>query len=503
MAELVEHAPAREIPARPAASPAAGVPAVRRGRTGAMARLRAWPAVRKFVLALSVLYLAKQAILVLLFPPFTGHDEVAHYSYLRTVATDGRVPVLLEDRLPPEMYRYCKYTLGWWCFPEEEEYLANPPYELTYDDGVVRQEGYQYAANHPPLYYLLMTPIYWLSDGASPETQQYLLRFAAIPFGLATVWLAYGLARIVFPRDAFLAVTVPAFVALQPQISYEAAMVNNDIVCIALYSAMLCLIATGIRDRFPARTCVLLGVTLGLATLAKGTSLTAVPIIGLAVLLAVGWRDLPGILRRGVMIAGPAAVLVAPWYAFLYDTYGNFSGLPQVEEMQWWDEPNSTFFGMLFGRDFAAMRFEETWGYFGWRKIDFDAPILWAIGIPLIFAVGGLVQYAVTANRGVARLTGDPVLLPTGWQTRILVILAVTCVVAYLAVVQFGLDFSLTQARYYFPVINAAALLLMLGLRTLIPGRLHAYGRGAVVLAMLALNVVIATQYVIPYWHRL
>jgi hypothetical protein len=73
-----------------------------------------------------------------------------------------------------------------------------------------------------------------------------------------------------------------------------------------------------------------------------------------------------------------------------------------------------------------------------------------------------------------------------------------TCVIGYLAVVQFGTQFVLTQARYFFPVVNAAALLTMLGIRTMIPIRLHRYAQGVVFGAFVALNIAIFVQYVFP-----
>ncbi len=489
MAELAEPIDARGSSVRLAGA---------RVGLGRWTTVRAWPAVRRFVLVLTVLYLAKQAIYVVAFRPFSGHDEVAHYSYLRTVATEGRVPILVKDRLHDDLYPYCDFILHW--APCDPRYIGNPPEVATYPGFGAHPVGLQYAANHPPLYYILMTPLYWISDGASPETQQYLLRIAAIPFGLATVLLAYLLARTLFPGDAFLAVTVPTLVAFQPQISYEAAMVNNDIVCIALYSWILYLLVVGIRDRFPTRTCVLIGFALGLALLAKGTSLTAAGIIAVAVIAGTGWRDVRGWVTRGALVAGLAAVLVAPWYAFLYRTYGNFSGLEQVEQIQWWNNPAGSFFGLLFNRQFVVDRFHETWGQFGWRQIPLDPALRWAIAVPLILAFGGLVQYVFTANHVAPEVGDDPALRPAPWQVKGLMMLAVTCIVAYLAVVQFGTRFQLTQARYYFPAVNAVALLTMLGLRTLIPRRLHAYGQAAVFAALVLLNVLIFTQYVIPYY---
>ncbi|MDP9364999.1 MAG: hypothetical protein M3Q10_12370, partial [Chloroflexota bacterium] len=492
------------------------------------AAARAWPTVRRIVLVLLAFYVVKQLAFVFGFRPFTGHDEVAHYGYLRTVATEGRVPVLPDmeewraelatgrvpqiDGLPADLYRYCAYALYWHCEPDDPQWASSPPRMVSLgarpgqncrtNPEHCHPTGEQYAANHPPLYYLLMTPIYWATSAFSPEAQLYWLRLAAIPFGLATVFLAYRTARALFPGDAFLAVTVPAFVAFQTQISYEAAMVNNDIVAIALYSWILFLLVVGVRERFPRRLCVLLGFVLGLGLLTKGNALTAAPIIALAIVLAVGWRNVRTWVERGALVVLPAVVLAAPWYVFLYRTYGNFDGLEQIQAIQsWWNEPAGTFFGMMFSRDFVAWRFRETWGEFGWRRLPLDPALLWAIAIPLLVAAAGLVWYLVQAVRRGGN-GDDPVLRPRQWQWQGLLVLGVACAVAYLAVLQFGTRFALTQARYFFPVVNAAALLLMLGLRTLIPRAWSARGQVAVVAALVLLNVVIFAQYVIPYYQN-
>jgi hypothetical protein len=76
----------------------------------------------------------------------------------------------------------------------------------------------------------------------------------------------------------------------------------------------------------------------------------------------------------------------------------------------------------------------------------------------------------------------------------------VTCILAYFAILQFGTQFSLTQARYYFPAIVPAALLFMLGFRALIPRRGLGYGQVAIFASLVLLNVIIYSAYVIPYW---
>src|SRR5829696_7025689 len=455
-----------------------------------------WPQATRFIVVLLILYAVKQIFSVAAFYPFSGHDELAHFSYVRTLAIEARLPQLPDlktwraglnggdppptDEIPAELYGFCRFALDWYCDPDSPRWGANPPRIVTVPGMGYFPSGYQYAANHPPLYYATMVPLYAASSAASPVVQQYLLRLAAIPFGLVTVYAAYRATRALFPGDAFLTVTVPALVAFQPQVSYEAAMVNNDIVAIALTSLILWGVIVGMRDRFPLRLCAALGVVLGLDLLAKGTAITLAPMIAAAVVLGSGWRDWRGLLRRGAAICLPAALLSAPWYLFLYRTYGDFSGLGRVEQLQYWNGPMGSFFELLFDPDFILNRFRETWGEFGWRQIHLRPTLLWAIAIPTILALGGLAMYAFRVWQRLPSSQDDLVMRPESWQLSALLVLLLTCVVAYLAVVEFGTSFALSQARYFFPAINAGALLLMLGLRSLLPRQARPAGQGIV-----------------------
>ncbi len=263
--------------------------------------------VGRFLLVLLAVFVAKQALTVLVFPPFSGHDEVAHFNYVQTVATEHRVPTLFRcptddgqgclnssggltntefatwqgDVLPDYFYRYCEYILDW--KPCESRWIDQPFRAANW--GAVGQfpAGTQYAANHPPLYYLLVAPFAKAADSLSPEALQYLLRVLAIPFGLMIVLLAFLTVRELFSGDRFLLMTVPAFVAFQPQVSYESAMVNNDIAGIAFVSLVIYLLARGIRRGFDLVTCAWIGGALGLAMLTKSNSLIIIPAIAAAI----------------------------------------------------------------------------------------------------------------------------------------------------------------------------------------------------------------------------
>ena len=427
------------------------------------------------VAAIVVLFILRHVVTALVFPPFTGHDEVAHYGYLRTVAFEKRLPHL-SDPLPPSAADYRAYALDW-----------------------VEGPGYQYTALHPPLYYALMAPVLMIDPTASPEEHLYRVRLAGVWIGVLTVVLAFALAQTVFPGNSFIALTATSLVAFQPQVSYEAAILNNDALGIAGTSLLLWMIARAIREEFSTPSAVAVGVSLGIALLAKSTALVLVPAIALAILAVLGLSP-ARVIRVGITVLVPAAVISAPWYLHLYRTYGDLSGLAALGELQRdWNHPAGTFFELLFSTRFLSERFRETWGEFGWRRAPLDPALLWAIGTAAAVAGAGLLRVALLTT-GFAHASADRVSLSRRQRITV-VILFVSCVGAYLAVIQFGTRFVLTQARYFFPVVNAAAVLAALGFEALTPDRSRPAVQAGLLVALAVLNLFIYTRAVIPAWH--
>lgn len=434
--------------------------------------------VRSFLLALLLAYCAKQVLIVVLFPPFTGHDEVAHYEYIRILALDRRLPTLSTDRLPARLYEYRDYALQWRDLGQSSTPL--------------------YTAVHPPLYYAAMVPVYRLGRDLQPVGKQYLLRFAAIPFGLLVVLLAYRLTSLVFPDDRALLVTVPTVVAFQPQVSYEAAMVNNDIVAIAAFSGLFCLLVQVIRHGLTFGRALMVGLIFGLGLLAKTTVAAALPVMLLAF-----WFGRQGSSQRAIgaltAVAGVALVILSPWYAFMYRTYGDFTGLSELSTIQTTlTRSDLSFLQLAFSGEFAMTRWRETWGEFGWRLIPLNGDALTILALLGLLAAFGFSARTLLADPS-AGASGEQRL--ERWQKQALLVLTLACGLAYLAVVQFGTAFMLAQARYYFPAVNAAALLGLYGLKAWVAPRWDWAFMMAVVLGAVLLNVLIYTAHVVPYWH--
>jgi len=496
-------------------------------RLNARARWRYASIAQRYLMVLLAVFLAKGIAITFIHDPFTGHDEVAHYAYLQVVATERRVPLIPDpdmwrsadavanpagfDRIPAYFWKYCQFSTQDWSGCGDNQCPDSCYLHVDQTDGKIMPAGWIYTANHPPLYYLLMTPIYWLTSSLSPEGQLIWLRLAAIPFGMLTVLFAYMTVRSLVPNDPrrFLAITVPAVVAFQPQISYEAAMLNNDILAIALTSCTIWLVAVGLRRRFPIWSCVLIGATLGLALLAKSTAITVVVVIAAGMVLGLGWRDWRAWLPRGAIAAGVAALLIWPWYLYMYRTYGDFNALNRIHALQWWnysDEASPTIWSQLTDREFFWRIWGQTWGGFGWHLIPLSDRLLGLLLYVALFGMIGLAFATIRAWLGARNgppggqglpESGTAMGLPVRYAG--LMILALLCIVSYAAILQFGTGFQGTQARYAFPAVNAAATLFMIGIRGWFPRRWLPFVAFLVIAGLVILNVVIYIGYVIPW----
>jgi 4-amino-4-deoxy-L-arabinose transferase-like glycosyltransferase len=429
------------------------------------------PALRRFLVVLLLLYCARQVAAAFVLPPFSGHDEVAHFEYIRVLAGEHRIPTLSTDTMPADLYRYKQFAIGW----------------------TSESSSPLYTAVHPPLYYALMVPVYGAVAHLQPEAALDVLRCAAIPFGALVVLLSFLLTRAMFPRDVFLAVTVPAVVAFQPQVSYLAAIVNNDIVAIACYTWLLYLLVRVMRDGASAPAALLVGCVAGLGILTKATALAAVVLIPPAFWIGRGERGTRAALIHTALAFGVMLAMAAPWWWFMTRTYGDPLALSALARIQpEYTRTGTTVLDLLFSGSFFAERWSETWGEFGWRLVHIGGAIPVSMAVVTGAAIAGLVREAAA-----------PGVLQRINRTRLsaLALLAATCVLAYAAMAQFGVRFLLTQARYAFQAIAPAALLAMVGLRAWIRPAWRTRAQVAIVGALISVYALVYIGFALPFWY--
>ena len=133
--------------------------------------------------------------LALILPAYTGPDEIGHVAYVSALA-QGRLPVI-------------------------------PVGHITVAD---IETGTSWQGQHPPLFYLLATPLYLLA-GKAPLLGLYLFRLMGVGALAVTLVLLHRLAALLLPPDR--ARTAVWLIALHPTVVYVSAMANNEALAMA------------------------------------------------------------------------------------------------------------------------------------------------------------------------------------------------------------------------------------------------------------------------------
>ena len=115
----------------------------------------------RWLVALLLAYLLAGSLFAYYTPPWQVPDEPAHYNYVAHIAKTGTLPVL-------KMGDYNQEKLST---------LLQTKFVPKLSPAYLRYESYQ-----PPLYYLLATPIFWVSGGSL-----LALRLFGVLIGAVTV----------------------------------------------------------------------------------------------------------------------------------------------------------------------------------------------------------------------------------------------------------------------------------------------------------------------------
>jgi hypothetical protein len=177
-----------------------------------------------------------------------------------------------------------------------------------------------WQAQHPPLYYALMAPLYRAAHGLGWIDHLLVLRLAS--FAMAFAGLAMGVmatVRLVKPIPVWTGPIMAAWPFLFPQFFPEFARLGNDSLCLLLASVAWALLLRLLGGQGRWVSALLLGASLGLGLLSKAFFL---PIgAGIAVMLAARWwtAGRPPALLGQAALAGLAALALGAWWYIAKD----------------------------------------------------------------------------------------------------------------------------------------------------------------------------------------
>jgi 4-amino-4-deoxy-L-arabinose transferase-like glycosyltransferase len=370
-------------------------------------------------------------------PAWQAPDEPAHYNYVRQLA-HGRLPIMSAgdyDQAYLDEIRGAKFA---------------PPYTIT---------DIEYEDWQPPLYYLLLTPVFWLAKG-----NLLALRLVSLLIGAVVVVLADGIARQLFPEQKWIAWSTAVFVAFLPQHLSMMASVNNDSLAELLIAAILLVVLAGQAGKWRLETrrgLISLGILLGLGFLTKATVYLMLPVI----VLALVWRyrgDRGQLFQSGVMVFAPAFLVGALWWGRNLVVYGRFDALGKIaHDAVVVGQPRTAEWVANYGLSGTVQRFLQTtfnsfWGQFGWMAVPMPAWVYMPLFLLSLAAISGLILRRFTTTKKTADLAGN-------YQ---FIILFATFLLTVAVHIGYNLTFVQHQGRYLFPALIPIGLGVTLGLET-------------------------------------
>ena len=375
-------------------------------------------------------------------PAWQTPDEPAHYNYAAQVAETGCCPIIEAGNWQSDYQRQ----------------LTTAKFAPAY---LARLNTIQYEDHQPPLYYLLASAVYKLTDGSLTA-----LRLLSVGLGAGVVSLSYLMGRRIWPHQPQIALGMMALVAFQPQHLSMMSAVNNDALGeLVIALALLWLVRYLQTDEVSVWQ---LGLIAGVGLLSKTTTYFLVVLIPLAISLK--WhsqkRPLAALIRPLAVFLLMAVGVGGLWWLRNIAIYGfpDFLGLAAHDAVTA-DQMRRVEYIALHGaenylRQMLRVSFNSFWGQFGWMALPLDGVLGgWIYRGFALLTVAGLFGALLSAR--VRKSDADR---PPRAQIQIGIVFAVTLALVLLAYLYYNLEFLQWQGRYLFPGLIPLAALLVYGL---------------------------------------
>ncbi len=474
------------------------------------------PAPGRHILIITVLGLALNLIYSIVMPPWMGPDEPRHVEYVLLLVEKGRLVTWadpmpsIEQRIIRSMDRH-----DFWRFGMVSTGVYKPGVlPQRFDD--IWSQGLTHELHQPPLYYLLLAPAAWLTRGMDLDVQLAVLRGISALLAAVTIVLTSLIAREAFPDAPLTATAAASFVAFLPMHAFVGGIVNNDVLAEVMGALVVYLLVRGLRRGFswPVLAASLVVIALGL--LSKRTTVFAIPLLGLALLLPLRWRLRRVTWRAAVTVAalGAGAIwagnralewlarhsasLPGPLHSLVY-VYVLFLVRPSdmhAYGARWSDLVTAD--AVAYYQRWVRTLFETFWARFGWANVRVDDRIYLVLAVATLTAIGGallVIWDALRAHGPALRSEKDAIILFAGAATFAIIVLLVKMVREFDSVPR-----ATTQARFLFPALAPIAILLVAGVLRLAPQRYHLLLVRVGVAGLILLNVVSLLRTIIPFY---
>ena len=462
---------------------------------------------------------------VMIIPMWHGPDEQAHFAQIQYFAEFKQTfpkiskfnstsqEVLLSERLLGTE----RDELGKNKFTHRPEYRleytndSNGKYEAVFKNlprssrlTLVKNE----ATRYPPLFYTISAVFYSAVYPLSIIERIFFTRLASVLMGVATVWFAYKIAELIFPKQKLAALTVAMFVSFQPMFSFLSASINSDNLMNLLFTWFLYICVTAIVfQKLTKKTIVALTLVIFAGFLTKPHFVIVLPLVLILPLFL--WRGLKSQFKRDKSSLALFGISVAALILFrLGDILTpifkgqniSFSEISLRSLVNPRKDVGLLEYFIWTTRHTIAEVIPWYWGVFNWLGVVLPRTVNRVINRVMVLASVGVLIW-LWKNRQIRK-----------WRSRqkALVFLTASSGIFFLILFLWdwlfirgsGYSFGM-QGRYYFPTIVAHMMLLFLGLVFVLPDRfrkvrslwIKGWGLSMILLNFIGLHTVTTAYY--------
>ncbi len=435
---------------------------------------------KRFVVLFVLLITLKQFLWMVYMPLWHFPDEQAHFGQVQNIAEGlGSIfpSTFNTSREIAETEGFLGTFRDW---GGNNLFTYHPEFNITYSqsktgvyENLIRsfpkpwrtEMVIKEATVYPPLYYSLSAVFYSVFETQSIFERVMGVRILNLVFFLCTVYGAYLIAKLLFPKLIVLQMALVLLVSFHPMFSFLSAGINsyNIFNMTFTYMLYLCLLVLekGLKPRY--LLLMLLLLFLNIAGKSQG-KLTPFIYLYPLVVSFIKYRDT----RTLILLTGVVSFFVGIG-AFLKSIFAGQQFLPDVARISGLTAaPELTLFGHVKNSIRQTMTQTVPW-YFGvYRWLSMVSPplVIKITNRVLIGAVLGLFVHIVMRMR--ARKTSHE-LVQIGF-------LAYASIVYYAGIIFYDYLFIKThnfslgiQGRYFFPTIVFHMALLLIGITSWIP----------------------------------
>ncbi|MCE9603744.1 MAG: hypothetical protein K8U03_02450 [Planctomycetia bacterium] len=282
-------------------------------------------------------------------PLFEGFDESGHYSSLRQISQTGEIPMRGNAFLERSVAEYqgpTAYGSGEPPFDDKltyKKFFAAPAavqdyaalYRTPRAPSNYEPSGFSnWQAQHPPLYYLALSPLDSALQRLAFVDRFLALRIASLAIAVAGVLLGMLAATKAAENETSRLGALLGFAIYPiafPMLVPEFARLGNDSLCLFFVGLLAYLFASAQPTELGPKKSLLIGTSLGLGLLTKAFFLPiAAGIFTFLFVRALATKAKPELLRARLLellwISVAALAIGSGWYLYQYLRFGSLSG---------------------------------------------------------------------------------------------------------------------------------------------------------------------------------